>query len=108
MKQPKESIVLPNLLLNPVYVSGLEQPLLSVAEVLDNQGVNPETALALRNAAIICTTFSKINLTKEAFLFGHEDLNKDEIIDALEWATQNIGKHTRPSPIDKLIAKLKA
>lgn len=58
-------ISLPNILRNPVYVKGLNQPLQDVAEILDEQGKH-EHALALRYAAIICDTFAEVNLNKNA------------------------------------------
>jgi len=30
-----------------------------------------------------------------------------EIVDVLKWAQQNLGKHTRPSPLDNLLARMK-
>jgi len=60
-------ICLPNLLLNPVYVYGLSQPLETVADILDEQG-KYECALSLRNSATVVKTFSEINLTKTAKL----------------------------------------
>lgn len=65
--QAQTLLVLPNLLLNPVYVQGLRNPLESVAEILDEQD-KPEFALALRYAAQICEAFVAINLTKTARL----------------------------------------
>ena len=64
---PKTIIALPNILLNPIYVSGLDQPLLSVADILDEQN-KPEYARALREAATACDTFAKVNLLKIAEL----------------------------------------
>lgn len=58
---------LPNILLNPVYVEGLEQPLNTVADILDEQSRH-EYALALRYAATVCNAFVKLNITKEATL----------------------------------------
>lgn len=55
----QEIIVLPTLLENPAYVSGLDQPLELVADALDQDGKH-EFALALRNAATICKTFAKV------------------------------------------------
>lgn len=67
----KEQIVLPNILMNPVYVKGLDQPLLTLADRLDKQG-HPETAIALRNANSICQTFASIHLDKTHVLFDSE------------------------------------
>ncbi len=64
-----KKIILPNLLLNPVYVSGLREPLEAVAEILDEQDKH-EFALALRYAATVCETFCEIHLTKSAVLAG--------------------------------------
>ncbi len=61
-------IVLPNLLYNPTFVAGLEEPLLAVAEVLEEQDKS-EFAMSVRYAAIICKAFVKINLTKEDILY---------------------------------------
>ncbi len=63
----KKQIVLPNILLNPVFVNGLREPLEAVAEILDEQR-KESFALALRNAATICETFSVVNLEKSAEL----------------------------------------
>ena len=60
-------IVMPNLLNNSVYVTGLRNPLEAVAEVLDVQG-KYEYAKALRDAATICETYAKVNITGEAKL----------------------------------------
>jgi len=69
MSEPtKEIIVLPNLLLNPLYIGEMDQPLDSIADVLDSQGKH-EFALACRNAAIICKTFSKVHLDKTHELY---------------------------------------
>lgn len=57
----KDLIVLPNILLIPAYVHGLNQPLELVAEELGNQGKH-ELALALRYAGTICSTFARVNL----------------------------------------------
>lgn len=67
----KEIIVLPNHLYNPIFVSGLSQPLEAVAEILDEQN-RPEHALALRDAKTICEVFSKVILEKSAELFVPE------------------------------------
>lgn len=65
---PTETIIaLPNLLLNPVYVAGLIQPLLDVAEILDEQGRH-EHARALRDAGTIANAFARVNLEKSATL----------------------------------------
>jgi hypothetical protein len=39
-------------------------------------------------------------------MFANDELKK-ETIAALEWAQQNLGKHTRPSPVDNILAKLR-
>lgn len=64
-----KQIALPKILLNPIYVSGLDQPLEGIANELDKQGKS-EYATALRYAATICRTFSEVCLTKEAILVG--------------------------------------
>lgn len=60
-----KNIILPNLLMNSVYVRGLEQSLNTVADVLDAQD-KPEFALSLRYAAQICEVFADVNLDKTA------------------------------------------
>lgn len=58
-----KSLILPNLLLNSVYVRGLDQPLKTVAEILDEQGLH-HYASAIRDAAHICEVFADVNLDK--------------------------------------------
>lgn len=59
--EDKEVLVLPNILLNSIYVEGLSQPLDMVADILDEQDKS-EFALALRYASIVCKAFCQINI----------------------------------------------
>lgn len=79
MRKPRSALLLltdtntmlilnpPNILRNEVYVSGLKEPLLTIADILDEQD-KPEYALALRNAAIICQMYVSVVIKKEATL----------------------------------------
>jgi hypothetical protein len=60
-------IALPKILTNTIYLDGLEQPLNTVAEILDEQGQH-EHALAIRNAITIINVFTKVLIKKEATL----------------------------------------
>lgn len=61
----KNVLVMPSLLNNPVYVSGLT--LEAVAEILDSNGQH-EHARSLRYAGEICKAYAKVNLIKEVEL----------------------------------------
>lgn len=64
----EQIIVLPNTLTNPVFLSGMNQPLFSVADILDEQD-KPEFALALREAWTIIDTFNKVCILKTHKLY---------------------------------------
>ena len=55
----------PNILRNEIYVAGLKEPLLTIADILDEQDQH-EYALALRNAAIVCQMYVSVVIKKEA------------------------------------------
>ena len=57
----------PNILRNEIYVAGLKEPLLTIADILDEQDQH-EYARALRNAAIICEMYVSVVIKKEAVL----------------------------------------
>lgn len=60
-------IIPPSILLNPVYLKGMWQPLEDVAEILDEQGKH-EHARALRDAITIIQIYTDVLVTKEAVL----------------------------------------
>ena len=55
----------PNILRNEIYVAGLKEPLLTIADILDEQDQH-EYARALRNAAIVCQMYVSVVIKKEA------------------------------------------
>jgi hypothetical protein len=65
-------IVLPNNLYNPIAVKGLDSPLLSIADILDEQN-QPLYALACREAATICKAFAAINLEETHQLYKEKE-----------------------------------
>lgn len=62
-----KTITLPNALTNAVYVKGLQEPLESVAQLLEADGKR-NFARALREASTVCQAFANVNLLKEAKL----------------------------------------
>lgn len=69
--QTKKILNPPHILRNAIYVSGLNQPLEEVAEILDAQD-KPYHALALRNAAIICQMYSEVCINQTAVIDGNK------------------------------------
>lgn len=62
-----KQLVLPKILLNPVFIRGMRQPLEEIADLLDAQD-KPYHAKALRECATICDAFADVCLDKSATL----------------------------------------
>lgn len=56
-------ISMPNLLMNPAYLEGMQIPLEHIAEILDDQD-RPEHALMVRYAAHIVRAYTSVNVIK--------------------------------------------